>query len=127
MTVSFLYGWIAAGLRSPIAKSGRSGNTTDIIALSRVLGNPGWTDDMFQFQIFMGDTNQNHFQTQQTHGIANEAVVEQVDAENTASHVRNHNIHIMNKGKWTNEETSKLGQINREERQKGKNFMKRIK
>ena len=45
----------------------------------------------------MGDTNQNHFQTQQTHGVANEAVVEQVDAENTASHVRNHNIHIMKK------------------------------
>ena len=92
-----------------------------------MLGNPGWTDDMFQFQIFNGDTDQNHFQTQQTHDVANEAVVEQVDAENTASHVHNHNIHIMNKGKWTNEETSKLGQINREERQKGKNFMKRIK
>ena len=33
----------------------------------------------------------------------------------------------MNKGEWTNEEKLKIVQINREERQKGKNFMKRIK
>ena len=33
----------------------------------------------------------------------------------------------MNKGEWTNEEKSKLAQINREERQKGKNFLKKIK
>ena len=33
----------------------------------------------------------------------------------------------MNKGEWTNEENLKIVQINREEEQKGKNFMKRIK
>ena len=33
----------------------------------------------------------------------------------------------MNKGEWTNGEKLKTVQINREERQKGKNFMKRIK
>ena len=33
----------------------------------------------------------------------------------------------MNKGEWTNDEKLKRVQINREERQKGKNFMKRIK
>ena len=33
----------------------------------------------------------------------------------------------MNEGEWTNKEKLKLAQINREERQKGKNFMNRIK
>ena len=33
----------------------------------------------------------------------------------------------MNKEGWTNEEELKIVQINREESQKGKNFMKRIK
>ena len=33
----------------------------------------------------------------------------------------------MNKGEWTNEEKLKIVQINREERQKGKNIMKKIK
>ena len=31
----------------------------------------------------MGDVDQNQFQTQQTHEADNEAVVKQVDAENT--------------------------------------------
>ena len=33
----------------------------------------------------------------------------------------------MNKGEWMNKEKLKIVQINKEERQKGKNFMKRIK
>ena len=33
----------------------------------------------------------------------------------------------MNKGEWTNEEKLKIVQINRDERPKGKNFMKWIK
>ena len=75
----------------------------------------------------MGHIDQNQFQTQQTHDLANETVAEQVDAENIASQLHNNNAHIMNKGEWTNEEKSKRVQINKEERQKGKNFMKRIK
>ena len=33
----------------------------------------------------------------------------------------------MNKGEWTNKENLKIVQINREERQRDKNFMRRIK
>ena len=75
----------------------------------------------------MGDIDQNQFQTQQTHDIVNETVAEQVDAENIASQLYNNNVHIMNIGEWTNEEKLEIVQINREERQKSKNFMKRIK
>ena len=52
----------------------------------------------------MGDINQNQFQPQQIHNVANEIVTEQVDPENIASQLHNKNIHIMNKGEWTNEE-----------------------
>ena len=75
----------------------------------------------------MGDIDQNQFQSQQTHDVANETVAEQVDAENIASQLHNKNVHIMNKEEWRKEEKLKIVQINREERQKGKNFMKRIK
>ena len=75
----------------------------------------------------MGDIEQNQFQSQQTHDVANETVAEEVDAENIASQLHNKNVHIMNKEEWRKEEKLKIVQINREERQKGKNFMKRIK
>ena len=75
----------------------------------------------------MGDIDQNQFRTQQTHDVANETVAEQVDAENIASQLHNNDVHIMNKQEWMNKEKLKIVQINREERQKGKNFIKRIK
>ena len=75
----------------------------------------------------MGDIDQNQFQPQQTHDVANETVVEKVDAENIASQLHNNDVHIVNKGEWTNEEKLKIVQINREERERAKNFMKRIK
>ena len=75
----------------------------------------------------MSDIDQNQFQPQQTHDEANETVAEQADAESIASQLHNINVHIMNKEGWTNEEKLKIVQINREESQKGKNFMKRIK
>ena len=75
----------------------------------------------------MRDIDQNQFQPQQTHDVANETVAEQADAESIASQLHNINVHIMNKEGWTNEEKLKIVQINREESQKGKNFMKRIK
>ena len=75
----------------------------------------------------MGDIDQNQLQPQQTHDVANETVVEKVDAENIASQLHNNDVHIVNKGEWTNEEKLKIVQINREERERGKNFMKRIK
>ena len=111
-------------MRSRIAESGRSCNTANITALSRVLGNPGWT----RYQCVMSNVYQCLTQqTQQVHDVANEAVAEQVNAENTASQVHNKNFHTLNKGEWTKKEKLKLVQINKEERQKGKMFMKRIK
>ena len=44
-----------------------------------------------QFQIFIGDIDQNQF-SQQIHDVANEAVAEQVDAEIAASQSRNNNV-----------------------------------
>ena len=44
----------------------------------------------------MGDITQNQYQTQQTHDVANETVVEQVDVENIASQLHSNNVHIMN-------------------------------
>ena len=74
----------------------------------------------------MVNMDQNQFQTQQIHNVANETVAEQVDAEDIASQLYNNNVHIMNKEEWTNKKKLKIVQINREERQKGKNFMKKI-
>ena len=68
-----------------------------------------------------------NFKLNKIHDVADETVAEQVDAENIASQSHNNNVHIMNKGEWTNEEKLKIVQIYSEERQKGKNFMKRIK
>ena len=79
-----------------------------------------------KFQTFMGDIDQNQFRSQQTRDVANETVAEQVDAENIASQLRNNDVHIINKQEWMNKEKLKIVQINREERQKGKNFIKRI-
>ena len=45
----------------------------------------------------------------------------------TASQLHNNDVYIMNKGEWTNEEILKLIQTNREEKRKGKNYMKGIK
>ena len=45
----------------------------------------------------------------------------------TAGQLHNNHVYIMNKGEWTNEEILKLIQTNREEKRKGKNYMKRIK
>ena len=41
-------------MRSPIAKSGRIGDTTNITALSKVLGNPGWTGEPCIISNFYG-------------------------------------------------------------------------
>ena len=56
----------------------------------------------------MGDIIQNQFQPQQTHDVANETVAEQVHAENVTSELHNNNVHIMNKGEWTDEEKLKI-------------------
>ena len=73
----------------------------------------------------MGDIDKKQFQTQKIHDAADKTVAEQVDAANIASQLHNNNVHIMNKGEWTNE--GKLKIVQKKERQKGKSFMKSIK
>ena len=75
----------------------------------------------------MGDIDQNQFQTETTHGVANETVAQQADAENRANHVQYNLVHIMNNKEWTENEKRRIIQINQEERERGKNFMRRIK
>ena len=58
---------------------------------------------------------------------ANETVAQKVSAENEACRIKHNRVHTMNNREWTNEEKQKLVQIDREERQKCKNFMERIK
>ena len=49
-------------MRSPIAKTDRSGNTIKIAALSRELGNPRLTGARAYSKTFMGNIDQNQFQ-----------------------------------------------------------------
>ena len=113
-------------MRSPITEYGRSGDTTNIIALSRVPDNPGWTDDPCVISNFYGRYRSKSI-SNSTHDVADETVAEKVDAEDIASQLHNNTVHIMNKRERTNEHKLKIIQINREDRQKDKNFTKRIK
>ena len=71
-------------MRSPITEYGRSGDTTNIIALSRVPDNPGWTDDPCVISNFYGRYRSKSI-SNSTHDVADETVAEKVDAENIAS------------------------------------------
>ena len=76
----------------------------------------------------MGDIDQNQYQPASRHEDANETMAQQACAENRAAHVQGNNrVHTMNSRGWTSEEKKRVVQIDREERQKGENFMKRIK
>ena len=48
-------------------------------------------------------------------------------AAKTSGYTEHNNVHTMTNRQWTNEEKRRIVCINLEERQKGKNFMKRIK
>ena len=76
----------------------------------------------------MGDINRNQYQPTVRHEDANETVAQQACPENRAAHVQDNNkLHTVNNRKWNSEEKRRVVQIDREERQKWKNFMKRIK
>ena len=48
-------------------------------------------------------------------------------AAKTSGYTEHNNVHTMTNRQWTNEEKRRIVYINLEERQKGNNFMKRIK
>ena len=76
----------------------------------------------------MGDIDQNQYQPTSRHEDANETVAQQACAENRDAHVQGSNgVHTVNNRGWTSEEKKRVVQIDREELQKGKNFMKKIK
>ena len=74
----------------------------------------------------MGDTDQNNqFQPTTLCDDANATVAQQ--AAYRAGRTEHNNVHTMNNREWTDEEKRRIVCINLEERQNGKNFMKRIK
>ena len=114
-------------MESPIAKSDRSGNTITIKALSRERGNTGWTVyTRVAIEPYMEDLDNDQFQTNQPHDVAGDTVA-QIGTENRANHEHDDIVHIMNNREWTEEQKCKLIKIDRQERRRGKNLMKRVK
>jgi hypothetical protein len=114
-------------MRSLIAESGRSGDPIKIITLSREPGNPGWTYMTRAFdKLYMENLDNNQFKPIFLLDIADNTVAP-IDAENVANHVYNNEVHTINNCEWTDEQKNRIVEIDREERRKGKNCMKRIK
>ena len=67
-------------MKSPIAESDRNGDTIKTKALSREPGNSGWTYDPCVNQTLMGDLDNDQFQPNQPHDVA-DVTVAQMDAE----------------------------------------------
>ena len=73
-------------IKSPIIESDRSGDPITIKALSREPGNTGWTVyTLVSIEPHMEDLDNNQFQSNQLHDIANDTVA-QIGAENKANH-----------------------------------------
>ena len=51
----------------------------------------------------------------------------QIGVENRVNHDNDDIVHIINNSEWTEEQKCKLVEIDRQERRRGKNFMKRVK
>ena len=113
-------------MRSLIAESGRSGTPIKINALSREPGNPGLTDfdPCVTNYYFMGDLDYIQFQPI-SQDIADDAVVP-LGAENQAN-LETNRVRITNNCEWSDEQKHRIVEIDIQERQKGKSFMKRIK
>lgn len=77
-------------------------------------------------KTFMENIDQNQFQPNQTHDVADDTVAP-IDAENRAHHNNDGIVHIMNSREWTDEQKHKLVEIDTQERMRGKNFMRRVK
>ena len=118
-------------MRSPIAESGRSGDTTNIKALSRIPANPGQTDDPCVISNFYGryrlksisnSTNIEYLQrVQNAVDNARQFEKESLGAGGGANIQGQKNID------GTTEMKTKLVKIDDEERSKGRGFMKRVK
>ena len=64
-------------MKSPMTESGRSGDPITIKALSREPGNTRWTIySRVSIEPYMEDLDNNQFQPNQLHDIANDAVAQ---------------------------------------------------
>ena len=72
---------------------------------------------------YMEDVDKNQFQPNQSHNIAND-VVAQTGAENRANHDNDDIVHVMNNREWIEEQKRKLVEVDRQEKSRGKNFIK---
>ena len=107
-------------MKPPITESDRSGNPITINALSREPGNTGWTvHTRVSIGPYMEDLDNNQFQPNQSHDIANDTVA-QTGAGNRANHDNGDIVHIMNNREWTEEQKRKLVEIGRQEKRRGK-------
>ena len=89
-------------------------------------GNPGLTVDPVRInQYYMGDLENIQFQTINIQDIVDETVVPQgIDNQ---TNLENNRVRITNNKEWTVEQKIRIVLIDREERSRGRNFMKRIK
>ena len=107
-------------MKPPITESDRSGNPITINALSREPGNTGWTvHTRVSIGPYMEDLDNNQFQPNQSHDIANDTVA-QTGAGNRANHDNGDIVHIMNNREWTEEQKRKLVEIGRQEKRRRK-------
>ena len=81
---------------------------------------------MCKSKPFMDDLDNNQFQPNQLHDVADDTMAPN-DAENRANHDNNNIVHLMNNREWTNEQKQRIVEIDMLERRRGKNFMGRVK
>ena len=74
----------------------------------------------------MGDSDKNQLRPRILRGVANNTVAP-LDAKNIANHVKDNTVHNMNNREWKDEQKRRIVETDKEERKRGRNFMRRIK
>ena len=74
----------------------------------------------------MADLDNNQLRPRILRDVANNTVAP-VDAENIANYVNDNTVHNMNNRKWTDEQKRRIVEIDKKERKRGRNFIRRIK
>ena len=106
-------------MKSPIPEPGRSGDPIKTNALSRELATlDGLLIPVCNSKPFMDDLDNNQFQPNQLHDVADDTVAPK-DADNRANHDNNNIVHLMNNREWTNEQKHRIVEIDMLERRRG--------
>ena len=112
-------------MRSPIAKTDRSGNTIKIAALSRELGNPRLTGARAYSNTFMGNIDQNQFQPIHTNNELRALQGNNVARNEAIPNAETQTKHSLST--YADDEKSWLETTADEERSKSTGFMLRLK